>query len=240
MGKIWARILREAGGRVREKVFLRDTSVPNIDPSDGRHIEVVATGLPVARGIPIAIDATIISPLHADGTAWKKAAEHPGASFARAISSKHTTYPELVDSSVLKLIVAASEIGGRLNSAGRQLLKVVAAHRAEWEPATLRSEAGRNWESRWLFFLAVATQDAIAATLVSDGSRFLGGFASPEPLSVDVWLDGRGSVTTFAPSRVVEDVAADPSHGTSYDDPYPSGGWLNTLTHVSASGGRGA
>ena len=77
--------MREAGGRVREKVFLRDTSVPNIDPSDGRHIEVVATGLPIARGIPIAVDATIISPLHADGTIWPRTADHPGASFARVV-----------------------------------------------------------------------------------------------------------------------------------------------------------
>ena len=133
--KIWARILREAGLRVRERVFLRDTAVPNIDPSDGRHIEVVATGLPIARGIPIAVDATIISPLLADGSPWPKAATHLGASFARVVASKHTTYPELVESSVLKLVVAASETGGRLNSAGVQLLKVAAAHRAEKEPA---------------------------------------------------------------------------------------------------------
>ena len=47
---------------------LRDTAVANIDPSDGRHIEVVAIGLPLAHGIPLAVDCTVISPLHADGT----------------------------------------------------------------------------------------------------------------------------------------------------------------------------
>ena len=72
-------------------------------------------------------------------------------------------------------------------------MKVAAAHRADREPAALRGQAARNWESRWLSFLSVATQDALAATLVSDGSRFLDGFACPEVLSVDVWLDGRGS-----------------------------------------------
>ena len=82
-----------------------------------------------------------------------------------------------------------------MNSAGVQLLKVAAAHRAEKEPAALRSQAARNWESRWLCFLAVATQDAIAATLVDDGSRFLDGHASPDLLSIDVWLDGRGMST---------------------------------------------
>ena len=179
---------------MREKVYLRDTSVPNIDPSDGRHIEVVATGLPFARGIPIAVDCTLISPLHADGSPWPNAESRPGVSFARAISQKHTTYPELVNSNVLRLVVVASEVGGRLNSTGCQLLKVAAAHRAEREPEALRSQAARNWESRWLCFLAVATQDAIASTLVDDGPRFSGGHGCVEPLSVDVWLDGGGGV----------------------------------------------
>ena len=49
---------------MRERVLLRDTSVANIDPSDGRHIEVVATGLPLAHGIPLAVDCTVVAPLH--------------------------------------------------------------------------------------------------------------------------------------------------------------------------------
>ena len=36
----------------------------------------------------------------------------------------------------------------------------------------------------------MAIQDALAATLVDDGSRFLSGTPAPTPLSVDVWLDG--------------------------------------------------
>jgi len=45
-----------------------------------------------------------------------------------------------------------------------------------------------------LCFLVVATQDAIASTLVNDGPRFAGGHGCVEPLSVDVWLDGGGGV----------------------------------------------
>ena len=128
--KMWARILREAGSRVREKVFLRDTAITSIDPSDGRHIEIVATGLPVAHGVPIAVDATIVSPLHADGTPWAGAADTPGQSFGRAILSKHSTYPELIDSPVLKLFVVAFEIERRLNRESRDLLKLMATFRA--------------------------------------------------------------------------------------------------------------
>ena len=41
--KTWARVLREAGARVRERVHLT-AAVPGIEPDDGRHVEVVASG----------------------------------------------------------------------------------------------------------------------------------------------------------------------------------------------------
>ena len=89
--KLWARVLREAGGRVRENVLLRDSGILNIDPSDGRKIEIVVTGLPLAHGIPVAVDATLVSPLHANGTPHRDADKIPGSSFARAENLKETT-----------------------------------------------------------------------------------------------------------------------------------------------------
>ena len=90
--------------------------------------------------------------------------------------------------------MVASEFGGRLNLARCQLLKIAATQRTERELQALRSQTTRNWESCWLCLLAVATQDAIASTLVDDGPRFSGGHGCVEPLSVDVWLDGGGGV----------------------------------------------
>ena len=82
------------GGRSREgALFLRDAALCDVDPADGRHIEVVVSGLPYARGIPVAVDATIVSPLHADGTPWYRAAVVPGISFERARKDKERTYP---------------------------------------------------------------------------------------------------------------------------------------------------
>ena len=187
--KTWARIFRESGASVRENVLLRDTAVPGLDPADGRKIEVVATGLPVARGVPLAIDATVISPLHADGTAWAKAARVPGQCFARAYKHKEDTYPELVDSNVLRLSVAAVEIGGRVCSEALELLEGLAAAKARTEPKALRRQAARMWKARWTTLLAVAVQDAVAATLVDDGSRFLDAADCPAPASSEVWLD---------------------------------------------------
>ena len=111
--KTWAIILREAGGRVRENVFLRDTGVIGISANDGRHIEVVVTGLPFGHGIPIAVDASIVSPLqHADGTPHVHADTRPGSSLARAEKHKADTYPELLRSSQLRLETVACETGG--------------------------------------------------------------------------------------------------------------------------------
>ena len=66
--KMWARVLREAGARVREHFYLRNAGMGTISPQDGRHIEIVATGLPLFRGVPLAVDATLVSPLHVDGS----------------------------------------------------------------------------------------------------------------------------------------------------------------------------
>ena len=52
------------GMHLRENVYLRDTTQPNIDSTDSKRIEIVATGLSANKGIPLAIDATLVSPLH--------------------------------------------------------------------------------------------------------------------------------------------------------------------------------
>ena len=86
--KMWVRILREAGARVRENVYLRDTTLQGISPSDGRHIEIVATGLPLGRGVPLAIDSTLVSPPHMDGSPLPRAAGVPGVALAAAEATK--------------------------------------------------------------------------------------------------------------------------------------------------------
>ena len=76
--RVWARFFREAGARVVEHAFLRDTSIPGIRADDGRHVEILASGLPLYHGVPLAVDASLVSPLHADGTPWAHAASQDG------------------------------------------------------------------------------------------------------------------------------------------------------------------
>ena len=136
---MWARILREAGARVRENFFVRDAPILSIAPTDQRKIEVVATNLPYGRGVPVAVDATLISPLHADGSAWAGASTRPGANFQLAFRSNTTTHPELVDNSALRLVTIAPGVGGRLNSSAHHLLDAAASLRAQLELKLLQS-----------------------------------------------------------------------------------------------------
>lgn len=188
--KTWARVLREAGGRVRENVYLRDTTLPGIDPSDGRNIELVVTGLPVNRGVPLAVDATLVSPLHADGSPLSGAATRPGTALRNARRLKESTYRELLHSPVLGLLTAGCETGGRLATEAVELVEAAACARARTSPALLRPAAARAWRYRWLTMLSVVTQDALAATLVNEGGALLDAADAEAPLLVEVVLDG--------------------------------------------------
>ncbi len=188
MEKTWARIVREAGARVTENVSLFDAGVP-VDPEDGRNIEIVATGLSMHRGIPLAIDATMVSPLKADGSPHPHADERPGVALGRGRRSKETTYPELLSSSRLRLLTAGVETGGRLSKEALELLAELASFRARSEPHALQGSIARAWRVRWTVMISVACQDAPAATLIDAGVAFLDSVSTGSPTGVDVWQD---------------------------------------------------
>ena len=188
--KTWARVLREAGARVRERVFLRDAAVPGIVPSDGRHIEIVASGLPFGNGVPVAVDATLVSPLHANGIPFARADVKPGVALARAEKAKRDKYPELVGSPVLRLVTVASETGGRFNGEAYKLLDAAATAKVRSLPRPLQASAARAWRARWLTLLSVSVQCSLAATLVNEGTATLDAVDGGVPDPVQVWLDG--------------------------------------------------
>ena len=77
-----------------------------------------------------------------------------------------------------------------MSAESRELLRSAAAARAQTEPGPLRKQAARSWEARWIAMLSVSAQNAIATTLVQEGIQTLDAPSAPEPLSIDVWLDG--------------------------------------------------
>ena len=57
--------------------------------------EILAEGLPLYGGVQLAIDTTLVSTLHSDGSARRGAAQIDGAVFAEARRRIERTYPEL-------------------------------------------------------------------------------------------------------------------------------------------------
>ena len=187
--KAWAQVFREAGARVTENTFLRDTNLPSISSRDGRRLEIVASGLPLHRGVPLGVDATMVSPLHADGSPWPHAAVTNGVAIARAEKSKATTYPELVESDRLRLLTLACEVGGRWSQTCLDTVKALAQARSRQAAPLLRSAAARGWAARWWALLSVAAQDCLASTLLGDSVVTLGGVVTSEPSLAEVVLD---------------------------------------------------
>ena len=107
-------MLREAGGKVRENVPLWAMGLERpVLRTDRRAIELVALGLPLYHGLPLACDATLASPLHANGEARPRAAEHPGEALARREDDKLERYPELAASARTRLMVLAKKVALR-------------------------------------------------------------------------------------------------------------------------------
>ena len=187
---MWARVFREAGARVVENVLLRNTSLAGIAPHDGRCVEILATGLPLEHGVPLAVDTTLTSALHADGRPWARAAEEDGVAIRRGEAAKASTYPELLRSDAVRLVTVACEVGGRWSATCRSVLRRLAAARARTSPPALQGPARAAWLCRWSSLLSVTQQDAIAATLVDDVPLELDDADAVQPLEVAVWLDG--------------------------------------------------
>ena len=179
--RMWARVCREGGARVQENVFLRDMNLPGISSADGRRLEVVANGLPTYHGVQLAIDATIVSPLRADGRPTGASERRDGWALTNAIRRKESTYPELVDSRRCHLLVAAVETGGRWNEETYRFIVQLAKAKTRSSPMILRSSLTNAWIRRWTGMLAFAVHDALAASLVEDVPKNIMGTDGPTP-----------------------------------------------------------
>ena len=146
---------------------------------DGRRLDVVAYGLPLFGGVPVCGDATIVSPLHADGTHWRGTDVTDGLRLRAARRRKEVVYPELVGGDRGRLVLLGCETGGRWASEALSLLWSLARSRSQRAPLMLRRSAALAWHRRWLCIVSVAAQGAIAASLAEPAA--LQTSCMPEP-----------------------------------------------------------
>ena len=90
--RIVAREVRES----RQTSWSATWTLAAPNPGDVRQLETAADGLPLFGGAQLAIDTTLISTLHCDGSARPGTADTDGAALVVARRRKERTYPELV------------------------------------------------------------------------------------------------------------------------------------------------
>ena len=198
---MWARVLREGGAIVPNKQQrLADMRLPGVSAGDNRQIEIVAKNLPMFHSTPLACDATIGSPIAANGQAQPKAHTDDGVAIAKAEKDKEATYPELVNSSQCRLVVLACEIGGRWSDTCVWLVRELAEYRAQEAPRRLRRSTALAWENRWWGMLSVTLHNSVAATLVDDAPHLLHSWHGTGP-PLGRLLHGEAPSTSRLPLR---------------------------------------
>ena len=162
-----AQICREGGARVSTNVMLRDLDISPPHSSDGRRLEVVAEGLCLFGGCQLALDATVVSTLHGDGTHRRKADVKDGVALKEARRSKEATYPELCrGDGRARLVVIAGEVGGRWSQETKDFLWCLACEKSKSSPRLLQGSVRVGWYRRWCCLLACSTAKAVACSLV--------------------------------------------------------------------------
>ena len=164
-----------------ENQKLSEMGRQGVRAGDKGQIEIVGKGLPLVHGIPLARDATVVSPLHANGATRPRAAVQDAVAIAGAEADKRKKYPELVRSPKCRLVVLAAEVGGRWSATSRWLVRHLAEARCRSVTPRLKASATRAWEARWWGMLSVAVQNALAATLVDDAPHLLHGWEGEGP-----------------------------------------------------------
>ena len=159
------RVCREANGSFTTNVMVRDLDLGDPQAADGRRLEVVVDGLHLFGGCQLAVDATVVSALHCDGSPHRGAENMDGVVLQRARRKKEGTHPELVGlRRRLRIVVLGVEVGGRMSTETISFLSQLAKARARQKTTLRRRRAEQAWRIRWGAILACATAGAVATS----------------------------------------------------------------------------
>ena len=147
------------------------------------------------RSVPVCGDATIVPPLHLDGSPWRGAADSDGLRLHTTRKRKETCYAELVRGERGRLVLLGSEVGGRSAPEALRLLSRMAIGRADQTPALLRASARFAWHRRWLCAISVTVHAAFAASLAEPAALQTVGAVFEFPSDAEVLCDWRAAPT---------------------------------------------
>ena len=169
----------------RPQPLVRRLGLAGCAPDDQRRLDFAVYGLDIFGGLPLCVDATIVSPLSAEGVPHPGCASDHDAVFAQAMRDKYAKYSDLVASDRCVFLVVAAGTGGRWSDDCVRLLRELARFRAASEPPLLRRSMQAAFLRRWWSLLSVALHDSIAAALDPSLDVVEGVF--PILDAVDVW-----------------------------------------------------
>ena len=108
-----AQVCREGGARVSTNIFLQDLDLDLKHVSmDGRRVEVVAEGLSLFGGSQLALDATLVSALHANGSTDGTRTEQTALRCWKREDTKRRCARSSMGRMVVRVVIAG-EVGGR-------------------------------------------------------------------------------------------------------------------------------
>ena len=157
------RVLRETRARVVPNARLRELGVRAAPRQDDRNIEAAAYGLPLHHGLPMLLDITMASLLHANGTPVRGAAATDGVAIGIAEQRKWRRYPELQSSREARLVVVACETGGRWSDEAVGLVQDLAEAKARSAPEGCLRLPARPRSQRLCSDLTLGQQPAVMA-----------------------------------------------------------------------------
>ena len=88
-----------------------------------------------------------------------------------------------------RLVVLTCKVGGRWSQAALDTLRQLSLCKSREAPRLLQRSVALAWHQRWLSFLSVATQTALAETLIAPLSPHLSEYDTPVPFLGDVLVD---------------------------------------------------
>jgi len=179
-----------SGGRCRWQPLVRTL---NLGPpgrqraqADERQLDFAVVGSEAFGGLPICADATLVSPISADGIPRPGCLSDPDAVFGPAEAQIQVDYDDIAEGGRAHLLCLASSTGGRWNRTALGFVRALVKIRVRREPAVLRQSVTQALTRRCWAVLSVARDEALAASLDPDDTVTELGHPPMDP--IDVWL----------------------------------------------------
>ena len=166
----WRQVFTEAGGHVPDRNIermLRNTHI-TVRPDDTRRLDVVVSGLNVARGLPRFCDVTVISPISTNGRARPGTSNRGGSLLQQARAENDAIYHEVISSGLGILQCLGAEVFGRWGQQAVDLIPALARERSRGLHPHIRRGVALQLQHRWWGLLGIALQKAVSFAVLHE------------------------------------------------------------------------